>query len=302
MGFWRSFAKEWLAFSKSERQGVWVLIVVVVCAVVIAKVYPETSVVSADPTLVEEANRINELLVEDVEESYREKPIYNASPTPLSLSSFNPNDVSVEQLQNMGIPEKAIKSLMGYRSKGGVFRKAEDIKKLYGITPDLSAALIPFITIPDSLLKKGFKSLFPKRDSVDMADKLPVEINGADSASLLFIKGIGPVLAHKIIAYRNRLGGFYCREQLLDIYGLRAENLLQMKDQFTIDTTKLLKWSFNALSPDSLAKHPYMSKYQANAVGFYRGKVGKIRSLEELVRNRILPPEAARKLRPYAKF
>ena len=302
MGFWRSFAKEWFAFSKAERQGIWVLVIIVVCAVVVAKLYPETSVVSADPTLVEEANRINALLVEDVEEPYRETPTHNVTPAPLSLSLFNPNDVSVEQLQNMGIPERAIKSLIGYRSKGGVFRKAEDIKKLYGITPELSAALMPFVVIPDSSLKKGFKLLYPKRDSTNVADKLPVEINGADSASLLLIKGIGPVLARKIIAYRNRLGGFYCREQLLDIYGLRAENLLQMQEQFTIDTTKLLKWSFNALSPDSLAKHPYMSKYQANAVGFYRGKVGKIRSLEELVRNRILPPEAARKLRPYVKF
>ncbi|SDB81828.1 helix-hairpin-helix domain-containing protein [Williamwhitmania taraxaci] len=301
MRFWRSFIKEWFSFSGAERKGVWFLLVVSTCAVTIAKFYPEPPVTRADPTLVSEAKRINDLLMEDASESYYEATTTSRSPHPLSLRPFNPNDVTAEQLHSMGLPDKTVKSLLGYRSKGGVFRKADDIKKLYGLGEELSDAIIPFLIIPDSLAFKKFNPLlFSKRDSFVVS--FPVEINGADSVSLLRIKGIGPVLAHKIIVYRRQLGGFYSADQLLDIYGLRAENLLLMKDQLIVDSTKIVSWPINYLSPDSMAKHPYVSKYQANAIEFYRGKVGKIQSLDELVHNRILPPTVARKLRPYIKF
>lgn len=305
MGFWRSFTKEWFAFTRSERQGIWILIFVVVCAVVVAKIYPEPATMAADPDLVAEANRINALVEDDSSDNYFEafKPTNESPSVVLSLSSFDPNAVTKDQLQSMGIPETAIKSLLGYRNKGGIFRKPEDIQKLYGITPELSSKLIPFVIIPDSLKPKDYIAKFPnKHDSLHYANRFPVEINGADSISLLLLKGVGPTLAHKIIAYRRRLGGFYYSDQLLDIYGLRVETILQMKDQFVIDSTKVVRWSVNTLSPDSMAKHPYLSKYQANAIGFYRGKVGTIRSLDELVRNRIIPPDVAQKLRPYVKF
>ena len=302
MGFWRSFIKEWFTFSRSERQGIWVLLFIVVCAVVVAKMYPEPTVTLADPTLIAEANRINNLIKEDSTYSYSEPtpPTHESKSVALSLSLFNPNSVTQEQLQSMGLPETAIKSLIGYRSSGGVFRKPEDIQRLYGLSPELSAKLIPYLTIPDSLKKKDYG--FKKRDSLLYQARFPIEINGADTTSLILLKGIGSTLSKKIIAYRNRLGGFYSSDQLLEIYGLHGETILQMKDQFTIDTTKLVKWSINILPPDSMAKHPYLSRYQANAIGFYRKKVGKIRSVDELVRNRILPANVGQKLRPYIKF
>ena len=301
MRFWRSFIKEWFSFSRSERQGVWVLIVVAACAVTIAKLYPEPSVSLADPTLIADAKRINDMLREDSIESYSDAVAIPRSSRPYALISFDPNVVTKEQLKDMGLPEKVINSLLGYRNKGGVFRKAADVNKLYGISPELSATIIPYLTIPDSLAAKGFNPhLFGKKDS--LAAKFPVEINGADSVSLLLFKGIGPALAHKIIVYRHQLGGFNNSNQLLDIYGFRAENMLLMKHQFIIDSTKVARWSINALSSDSLAMHPYITIYQANAIVFYRSKAGKIRSMDELVYNRILPPTVARKLRPYVKF
>lgn len=278
------------------------LLFVVVCAVVAAKMYPEPTVTLADPTLIAEANRINNLIKEDSSYNYFEPtpPTHESKSVALSLSPFNPNAVTQEQLQSMGLPETAIKSLIGYRSRGGVFRKPEDIQKLYGLSPELSTKLIPYLTIPDSLKKMDYG--FKKRDTLLYQARYPIEINGADTTALTLVKGIGSTLSKKILAYRNRLGGFYSPDQLLEVYGLRAETILQMKDQFTIDTTKLVKWSINLLSPDSMAKHPYLSRYQANAIVFYRGKVGKIRSVDELVRNRILPVDVARKLRPYIKF
>lgn len=278
------------------------LLFIVVCAVAAAKLYPEPTATLADPTLIAEANRINNLIKEDSSYSYFESTpsTYESKSVALSLSPFDPNAATQEQLQRMGLPETAIKSLIGYRSRGGVFRKPEDIQRLYGLSPELATLLIPYLTIPDSLRKMDYG--FKKQDTLLYAARYPIEINGADTASLNLLKGIGSTLSRKIVAYRNRLGGFYSSHQLLEVYGLREETILQMKDQFTIDTTKVVKWSINLLPPDSMAKHPYLSRYQANAIGFYRGKVGKIRSVDELVRNRILPSDVARKLRPYIKF
>ena len=36
-----------------------------------------------------------------------------------------------------------------------------------------------------------------------------LELNTADSTALVALRGIGPYYARKILAYRDRLGGFY---------------------------------------------------------------------------------------------
>ena len=282
-----------------------VLIIVVVSAIVIAKLYPEPSCTVADPALIAEANRINALITNDTTNDYTEafKPSPETPSATLSPFSFDPNLVTAAQLQQMKLPDATIKSLLGYRSKGGVFRKPEDIQKLYGLSQELSFQLIPYITISDSFKRKEYNSKLPsKYDTLLAFNRYPIEINTADSASLVFLKGVGPILAQKIIAYRNRLGGYFNTDQLLDIYGLSSETILQIKDQIIVDSTRIVRWSVNKLPVDSMAKHPYLSRYQANAIVFYRGKVGAIRTIDELVHNRILPPEVARKLRPYVKF
>ncbi|NDF99641.1 MAG: helix-hairpin-helix domain-containing protein, partial [Chitinophagia bacterium] len=47
-----------------------------------------------------------------------------------------------------------------------------------------------------------------------------MSLNESDSVSLEKLPGIGPVLASRIIRYREKLGGFYHRSQLREVYGI----------------------------------------------------------------------------------
>jgi competence protein ComEA len=72
-----------------------------------------------------------------------------------------------------------------------------------------------------------------------------VEVNSADSAGLTKIYGIGPAFASRIIKYRNRLGGFYSKEQLKEVYGLDAEKYAEVREQVRIDPAKVKKVNVN---------------------------------------------------------
>jgi len=61
-----------------------------------------------------------------------------------------------------------------------------------------------------------------------------VNINTAGLTELDALPGIGPVLAQKIVDYRNALGRFERPEQLLDVPGIGAKKYEALKDFVTV--------------------------------------------------------------------
>ena len=60
---------------------------------------------------------------------------------------FDPNTISKGELMDMGIKESIAKSWTNYTSKGGKFKKAEDLKKLYSMNDYLYNRLNSFVEI-----------------------------------------------------------------------------------------------------------------------------------------------------------
>ena len=46
---------------------------------------------------------------------------------------FDPNTLSKDGWQKLGIRDKTIKTIQNYLSKGGHFRKPEDLQRVYGL-------------------------------------------------------------------------------------------------------------------------------------------------------------------------
>jgi competence ComEA-like helix-hairpin-helix protein len=64
-----------------------------------------------------------------------------------------------------------------------------------------------------------------------------INLNRADSAELVKLYGIGPVLSKRIIKYRNSLGGkFQSVDQLKNVYGLSEETFNSIKPYLIVDT------------------------------------------------------------------
>ncbi len=62
-----------------------------------------------------------------------------------------------------------------------------------------------------------------------------VELNNADTAALKTVKGIGPVFARRIVKYRNLIGGFHRKEELLKVYGIDEERYAGIAPQVWVD-------------------------------------------------------------------
>ena len=86
--------------------------------------------------------------------------------------------------------------------------------------PDTAPVPIPAGSNPDA-------SPTPLRDKRDEQSRHagPIELNSADSAALVSIRGIGPLTAGRIIRYRNALGGFASVSQLQEVTGMTDRQL-----------------------------------------------------------------------------
>ncbi len=208
---------------------------------------------------------------------------YGGKPKPAEMPrrkvesfAFDPNTVTLKDLQRLGLTERQAETIENYRSKGGRFRSKADFQKMYVVSDTLFARLEPYIEIPK------------------------LELNDADSAALVTLHGIGPWYAHKILAYRERLGGFCDKKQLLEIEGMDRERYEGFAEDVTADPSKIRPldlWH----APDSiLARHPYLGPKGARSIVRYREIYDSTRwTPADLARERALSQENIEKLKKY---
>jgi competence protein ComEA len=203
---------------------------------------------------------------------------------------FDPNTATAWELRRLGLSTGLTRTLLSYRKHGGRFYRKEDLKKIYGLEPQLYARLAPLVKIVAALPPSPIRSA-----SVITT----VNINAGDSSDFEKLPGIGAVLARRIVRYRALLGGFYATAQLKEVYGISDSLYTALVPRLAIDTALLVKINVNTATEKELARHPYIGKYTAGGILRYRNRFKTIKSLEELTTNGILTPENLEKLKKY---
>lgn len=279
--------KDFFYYSKSERRAVYVLlslIVLLLIAVFIrsGKDYPSSSQVA------EKVERTDSSLTQSISR----KRNYNTPETHKSethvLFEFNPNSADSIELSRLGLPPFVVKNILKYRQKGGRFTTPASFARIYGLSQEQFSELEPYIRIPKSTPKFQRSASIRPVDSVEMKRSKPiqlkypegtlVDVNVADTAELKRIPGIGSVIARNIVAYRERLGGYYELNQLLEVRFVTPELL----KWFKLGEAPIKKIALNTAGLDKLRSHPYLTFYQAKVIMEYRKKKGKIKSLSQL--------------------
>lgn len=131
---------------------------------------------------------------------------------------------------------------------------------------------------------------------------LTVELNSADTLTLQLLQGIGPVRARRIVAYRERLGGFRKVEQLLEVYGIEPSLVAKLEPMLTIDTSSVRKININSVGLKQLAKHPYIEYYQARDIIRLRKTGQRFKTSDDLRTVPSMADSTLERLLPYIDF
>ena len=287
---------------KSDRRVILLLMCGIVAALIIISI--TESETPADNTLeqVKQKKESNSRRQKSGHYTY-----YQGEARQPELFPFDPNTADSTQLLRLGLKPWQVVNIYKYRAAGGIYRKPRDFARLYGLTLKQYRQLEPYIRISEENqpAEKYFYKYEPieERDTVKYPIKLQAEerivLNRADTAQLRKVPGIGSFFARKIVEYRERLGGYYRVQQLLEI-----EDFPETAVDFFIipDDTQFRKLNVNRLSLNELKRHPYINYYQARAIVDYRRLHGRLESLQQLSLLKDFPQEAIERLEPYVEY
>ena len=133
-------------------------------------------------------------------------------------------------------------------------------------------------------------------------EKVCIDLNQADSAALISVRGIGQYFCKAILSYRKALGSFASINQLLEIRGMDQEKFDRIKDQLFVHPAGVKKFSIAEEDESFLRRHPYIGAYNARGIALFIQSQGKENcTLKNLCQNNILSPEDTLRLHPYMK-
>lgn len=220
-------------------------------------------------------------------------PIDNVASLKLHPFPFNPNELKRNEWQKLGLSNKQINVIENYLKKGGKFYKKEDFKKMFCISADEYDVLESYINIPEAPASKKYSYENKSKPA------FIVELNQADTNDMMEIKGIGPGFARKIAKYRELLGGFVSKEQLLEVYGMDSSRYNQIQGFITINSSMIKKININKADIKELKKHPYFDYYTAKSIVMYRLKNGDYKNVEEIRKANLIYEDFYKRIYPY---
>ncbi len=304
--------KNWLnnyfGFTKREYNGLLVLMAILLAISALPYLYSSFLIKKENISPVEK-NALQKLVFVNQQQAQnhytniRTQIEDNESTVNARLFKFDPNQIDGTQWQQLGLSAKQAQAIINYRNKGGRFYKTEDLQKMYTISPKKYKELAPYVAIANKELTKRYENKgYPAKPMYEKKELIIVEINAADTLQLDEIKGIGAAFARRIAKYRERLGGFYKKEQLMEVYGLDSIKFNEIKDQVKVNAASIRKININTAAFDDLKNHPYLKYKQINAIIQYRKQHGNYQNIEDLKKVVILSPQIIQQLAPYLTF
>ena len=302
-------------FSEREVNGFIVLIFLMIMALVVPYIARHYRSRPYDDTTDKRSlDSLAALL--DVRQTVRENPVssrfasqkrYSSAPDQNSeVFDFDPNVIDAAGWQRLGVSSYIAERIVKYRSKGGTFKTKEDLLKIYGFPKETFERLYDYIRIGSSEIKnrnesvgfEAFKPTFVNTSSISAFD-----INIADTLQLQKVKGIGSVLAARIVKYRDRLGGFVSTKQLGEVFGLSPEALAELGKYASVSSKfQPKKININQADIHALKSHPYIKYTLAKVIVAFRQEHGAYKGPDDLLRIKSATEAELRKILPYIEF
>ncbi|MEX0968288.1 MAG: helix-hairpin-helix domain-containing protein [Bacteroidia bacterium] len=310
---WRKI-QDYFSFRKAERRALlvlgWLMILFLAIYYLLDFYHPKTEGDFSElKQMVAEYRQGQQLATHDttVEEynDFVDEELTTSETTKPRYFKFDPNTASAAEFEELGLKRYVAGNIIKYRSKGGSFKTKDDLSRIYGLDDEVFRKIRPFIDLPeeaerkpDSYSENNYQ--YESRDDWSKPDeKIIVDINQADSAELTLVRGIGPAFSSRIIAYREQLGGFVAKEQLMEVWGIDSTRYPEIAPQVILNDTSIKRININTAGFDELKNHPYIRYKIANAIVNYREQHGAYSDINELRKIHLINKDQFEKLEIY---
>jgi len=154
-----------------------------------------------------------------------------------------------------------------------------------GINDSLLNLIGPLFKFPEWTQKKQSNLMVQsqaKQTQLTSSNELK-DLNTVSAQELSNVFGISDPLAKRIVAYRNKLQGFYKNDQLFEVYYLNWETANQILNNYqVIDKPVIQKIDINSASFKEVLKIPYIDYRLTKKIFQYRDQNLHFKDLEEL--------------------
>lgn len=271
-------------FSKSQQNGIFLLVILIV---LLQLIY-----------FFVDFNASNELSQEDsVRITGFQKQIDSLKQVALTKDTvrvypFNPNLITDYKGYSLGMSLEEIDRLHEFRKTNKWVNSSKEFQAITLISDSLLNKIAPYFKFPDwveksnsGINKKGNNSLKPLGLNIR-------DLNAATFDDLIKVRGIGEVLASRIIKFRSKIGGFLSDIQLKDIYGLNLEARKELLNSYSVLTKpEVTVFNINKASILEIASVPYLDYELAREIVDYRTLHERITTFEELAKIKAFPSE-----------
>ena len=111
-----------------------------------------------------------------------------------------------------------------------------------------------------------------------------INLNSADTTELQSLPGIGSFFARNIVEYRDKLGGFVEKKQLLEVYAFDTARVSNIENLIIIDSIELRKIKVNSDDFKTILRHPYIEYEDVKKIINYRESKGMIKNWENYLK------------------
>ena len=195
-------------------------------------------------------------------------------------------------LRTIGFSSRQATLVIRYRDMIGGYRNFEEFEECYGVDSTMARRLKPYIIFPTQ------ENLEPQSSNIPEI----IDVNSADSATLVRLPGIGAKSALHIIRYRDLLGGYYDISQIRELEVVTEENFCKFSQQIYCDSARIEKIYINFAGLKELEVHPYLSNRMLKRIINHRELKGGWSTIEEMIDSKIFNKEEAARIAPYLDF
>lgn len=219
---------------------------------------------------------------------------------------FNPNFITDYKGYKLGMSVAEIDRLLAFRKLNKYVNSAREFQEVTKVSDSLLNSIAPFFKFPDWVNHKKEKNQYKDFSKNNFAKKekiVIIDINQATHEDLINVNGIGEVISLRILAQKEKLGGFVSMEQLKDVWGLSPEVVLNLNKYFSVTKMpRLTKIDINNASLKQLSQFFYFKYDIARQIVKYRSMNGDFKSIDDLIKINGFPVEKANFISLYLDF